>query len=114
MNVDINFIIGENIRVLRKQLGLSQEKLAEYSHLSTNFISRLEHTNHQNISIQKLDQIAHALNTSISQLLTGDNSKNQASELPPNVNYLIKRLESMDAEKANRIAKHFSDILDEI
>lgn len=88
--------------------------MAEYSHLSTNFISRLEHTNHQNISIQKLDQIAHALNTSISQLLTGDNSKNQASELPPNVNYLIKRLESMDAEKANRIAKHFSDILDEI
>ncbi|TGD17455.1 helix-turn-helix domain-containing protein [Levilactobacillus suantsaiihabitans] len=51
VTVDINSIIGENIRTKRKILGLSQERLAEYSHLSTNFISRLEYTSNQNISI---------------------------------------------------------------
>jgi len=112
--MDINFIIGENIRARRKHLGLSQEKLAEYSHLSTNFISRLEHTNHQNISVQKLNQIAQTLDTDISQLLKSTDVENVTPELPPNVNYLIKQFENMNPVKANKIAKYFSDILNEI
>ncbi|AYM04092.1 XRE family transcriptional regulator [Levilactobacillus brevis] len=110
----MNFVIGENIRARRKQLGLSQEKLAEYSHLSTNFISRLEHTNHQNISIQKLNQNAHALDTDVSQLLTNTSTEQDSASLPPNVNYLLKQLGNMNPSKANRFAKHFSDILNEI
>ena len=44
---------------------MTQEDLAEFSSLSVNFISKIERTGNQNISIQKLDAIAKALQTSV-------------------------------------------------
>ena len=52
--------IGSAIRKQRHRAGLTQEKLAEYSGLSVNFISKIERTEGQNISFQKLGNIADA------------------------------------------------------
>ena len=60
----MNINLGEEISRRRREQKLTQEDLAELSDLSVNFISRLERTKDQNISIQKLDSIARALNTS--------------------------------------------------
>src|SRR5699024_12883144 len=43
--------------------------LAEFSSLSVNFISKIKRTDNQNISIQKLDAIAKALQTSVITLI---------------------------------------------
>ena len=48
---------------------MTQEDLAEFSSLSVNFISKIERTGNQNISIQKLDAIAKALQTSVITLI---------------------------------------------
>lgn len=55
--------LGKEISRRRREQKLTQEDLSELSDLSVNFISRLERTKNQNISIQKLDSIARALNT---------------------------------------------------
>ena len=48
---------------------MTQEDLAEFSSLSVNFISKIKRTGNQNISIQKLDAIAKALQTSLITLI---------------------------------------------
>ncbi|MHA5136764.1 helix-turn-helix transcriptional regulator [Oenococcus oeni] len=53
--------IGSNIRKIRKEEVLTQEKLAELSGLSINFIYRIERSNDQNISVKNLIMIAKAL-----------------------------------------------------
>lgn len=68
------FKIGSNIRRKRKEANLTQEKLAELSGLSVNFISRIERTDDQNISISKLNSIALALESDIITLLSPENS----------------------------------------
>ena len=57
----MNINLGEEISRRRREQKLTQEDLAELSDLSVNFISRLERTKDQNISIQNLDSIARAL-----------------------------------------------------
>ena len=63
--------IGENIRAFRRSLGITQEKLAEESGLSVNFISRLERTSDQNVSIKTLNKIANAMQISRAGMATG-------------------------------------------
>ena len=53
----MNINLGEEISRRRREQKLTQEDLAELSDLSVNFISRLERTKDQNISIQKLDRL---------------------------------------------------------
>ncbi|GEN48636.1 helix-turn-helix domain-containing protein [Ligilactobacillus pobuzihii] len=113
--MNINILIGTNIRNRRLSLGLSQEKLAEYSDLSTNFISKLEHSSEQNISINKLEQISKALNTDITSLVSPKNQNNNNNlTFSPNINLLLKQLDHLEPEKAERLAKYFSNIIDEL
>lgn len=117
--MNINLIIGNNIRERRTQLGLSQEKLAEFSNLSVNFISKLERTNGQNISIQNLYQIAYALQTDVNSLLaqTGSEYQEPKSEetiSTPNIQLLTRQLQLMEPQQAERLAKNFLQILAEI
>jgi len=62
--------LGENLRTLRKQSGLSQEKLAEKADLHHNFIGDVER-GEENISIDALMRIAQALNVQVSDLVRG-------------------------------------------
>ena len=61
--------LGAAIKKGRRSLRMTQEDLAEFSSLSVNFISKTKRTGNQNISIQKLDAIAKALQTSVITLI---------------------------------------------
>lgn len=61
--------LGAAIKKGRRSLRMTQEDLAEFSSLSVNFISNIKRTGNQNISIQKLDAIAKALQTSVITLI---------------------------------------------
>jgi len=63
-------ILGENIRVARKQCGLSQEKLAEKADLNTTYISDVER-GEENISVDALVRIANALKVPLADLMRG-------------------------------------------
>lgn len=102
--------IGSAIRKQRHRAGLTQEKLAEYSGLSVNFISKIERTEGQNISFQKLGNIADALGVDIADFFTEKDTSSE-NEMPPYTAMLFRQLKKLDYEDANKISKYFSQIL---
>lgn len=101
--MDKKYNIGTHIRDRRKFLGMSQEKLAELSKLSVNYISRLELAKDTNLSINALIAISTALDVNVSELLLTDAQK--STELPYYLKRLIDELLTFDADEANEISE---------
>lgn len=58
--MDIVRVFGDNVRMYRKQRGLSQEKLAEISGLHRTYISAIE-CHRRSIALENIQRIADAL-----------------------------------------------------
>ena len=110
--------LGTVIKNRRKSLRMTQEDLAEFSSLSVNFISKIERTSNQNISIQKLDAIAKALQTSASTLID-ESSKAPESQTFVNslgdnrvfLNKLTNDMKKLPIEQEEALAKSFITII---
>ncbi|MBR0100637.1 MAG: helix-turn-helix transcriptional regulator [Treponema sp.] len=61
-------VVGENIRRLRKDRGLSQEELSENSNITPGYLSDIEN-NKRSVSLDTLVAIANALSVFPSELL---------------------------------------------
>jgi Predicted transcription factor, homolog of eukaryotic MBF1 len=59
--------VGERIRRLRKERGLSQEELAERSGLHTNYVGQVER-GEKNLTLETLEKIVSGLDISLEQL----------------------------------------------
>lgn len=68
---DILQRFGEKVRSYRKNLGISQERLAEISGLHRTYIGSIER-GEQNISLKNIVKVAHALGISPAALLQED------------------------------------------
>ena len=65
-DTDLYLVIGANIKHYRKQAKLTQVQLAERSHISISYLSKIEATGcSKNISISVLNQIANVLDVEI-------------------------------------------------
>lgn len=91
--------IGKLIRQRRKALNMTIEELAEQSKSSTSLISLIERGRLDNIKIQKLNDIARALNLTIEDLF-------QIPELQdPAVLDLINYLTSLPPDQRHEVAE---------
>ncbi len=61
--------ITKNLRKLRKDKGLSQEKLARLADVSNNTIIKIEAGKNQNPTLDTLKKIAKALEVSVDELI---------------------------------------------
>ncbi|GEP19833.1 helix-turn-helix domain-containing protein [Pediococcus argentinicus] len=104
-----NSNIGSRIKLIRTTLGMTQEELAELSGLSVNYLSRIERTNNQNITIQKLVSIADSLGVSIMDLIGNDSDVNNRPEY---LKVLIKQLNKLDNEDAEQLSHSFLKIVE--
>lgn len=59
--------VGERIRRLRKEKGLSQEQLAERSGLHTNYVGQVER-GEKNLTLETLEKIVSGLDVSLEEL----------------------------------------------
>lgn len=119
----VNINLGEEISRRRREQKLTQEDLAELSDLSVNFISRVERTKDQNISIQKLDSIAKALalNTTTPDII---NNAYRAKKIKPEkihdnntpvfMKKVINELRKLPEPKAERVCKSLITLLKEM
>ncbi|MCL2801207.1 MAG: helix-turn-helix domain-containing protein [Treponema sp.] len=80
-------LLAQNIKVLRKDLGFSQEKLAEITELSTQTISDIEGCRTW-VSDKTLEKLAKVLNVDIFQLFVPINEDNTDES----TSFLYKRL----------------------
>ena len=69
-------VVGENIRRLRKERGLSQEELSEDSNITPGYLSDVEN-NKKSVSLETLVSIANALQVSPSELLRSNCCKDE-------------------------------------
>ncbi len=112
--------LGSEIRKRRIKLNLTQEDLAELSNISVNFLSQLERTNNQNISIKKIESIATALNTNTPELISAayknqldnniENNKSKSYFLDK-LNIAIKKLPEKEAEE---VSKHLFYVINDL
>jgi len=62
-------IIGKNIKKLREQKGISQDRLSELADISSNTVAKLELDDSPNPTIETLQKIAKALNVRVDDLI---------------------------------------------
>lgn len=59
--------LGERIRFIRKEQGLSQEVLAERAGLHTNYLGAVER-GEKNVTVESLEKISHGLGVTLDEL----------------------------------------------
>ena len=109
-----NLKIGQKIQTRRKQLKITQEELAELSNSSTTFVSQLETGYRENITINKLSDIADALGLTLTSLINYQiddkvaiRSELSAIENPnylPNTVKLTNKLLQMNRKRAEEVS----------
>ena len=67
--MDTRKTIGWNVRLLRVERGLSQERLALEADIDRSYIGRIERGS-ENVTVAALDAIAAALSVPVSRLFT--------------------------------------------
>ena len=99
-------LLGEKIKQLRKQRGMSLTELAEKANVSKSYLSTIERDIQKNPSIQFLEKIAEVFGISILDLIR-DTDEETVQPLDQDWLDLIK--EAMDAGIDKKTFKEFLD-----
>ncbi len=106
-NADLSLrkILSQNIRIFRKNLHLTQERLAENADISLPYLSDIEHCKTW-VSDKTLLKLSKALNTTPSELLN--------ENIPPvEIHLKENSIADLLLEQKKQISKAVSDICDE-
>jgi len=72
--------VGQRVKQRRRELGLSQDALAQRAGISKSFLSDLE-TGKRSLGAETLLDLARAMGLSLDYLMTGKESRNQKPEV---------------------------------
>ncbi len=100
--------IGRNIRKYRKQQGFTQERLAEVSNLSTNYLGAIER-GEKTLTLKTLIGIVDALDIT-ADLLLCDSIKN-GYQIKSSM--ITEKLEKLSPSERNKILKMIDIMLEE-
>lgn len=82
--------LGNRIRFLRKEKGMSQEQLGELSGLHTNYVGQVER-GEKNVTVESLEKICRGLGVSMEDLFRHIDPSPQPDELRQLVDLLTER-----------------------
>lgn len=102
--------VGERVKDVRENKGLTQEQLSQASGVSKSFLSEIEN-NKTNPGGQTLLQIANALGASVDYLLEGKSSESQSKEsvvIPPTLSRLAEKLNLSYSQTIELLEAHNS------
>jgi len=100
--------VGERISGLRKNLGLTQEKLAEQADISVQFLVQIEHGK-KTMKIGTLRKLCSALSVSSDYIINGTESSLCSAE----INSLLSPLSDSERSKAIKMLAAFTKIIKE-
>lgn len=103
-NSRVKLIIGDRIRLIRKQKRLTQKGLAELAELNEKYISRLEH-GEENTTLDTLLKITSAMGITLEELFKGVQHAKDESGL------LINQIISILQTKTEEDQKFFFDMI---
>jgi len=103
--------VGDRVREVREDRGMTQDRLAEVSHVSKGFLSDVEN-NKRNIGSEYLLRIANALGTSVDYLLKGESTTAPVSRepvvIPPGLSEAAHQLDLSYSETIELLNAHHS------
>ncbi len=97
MTKNIEKLIGAQIARVRKERGMTQERLAAYVNVATETISRLE----RGVSMPSLitlEKISHALHSPLKDLFDFEYTESKGNTFEKEINKLIAFLKTRDAD----------------
>lgn len=103
--------VGSRIRSARKNLGLSQEQLAESCNLSVSFMGHIERGSRK-MSLETLVALCEALNVSADYLLMDDMPENDM--VLQDILFEVKKKGSFHYSKLITIIKALAEIIEKI
>lgn len=98
--------VGERISKLRKNLGLTQEKLAEQADISIQFLVQIEHGK-RTMKIGTLRKLCSVLSVSADYIINGT----ECSPCSEEVNSILASLSDTERDKAVKMLAAFTKIL---
>lgn len=104
--------LGKKIRSLRRQQKITQERLAEMSGMTVNYLSKIERGSVSNISAEKLSKIAATLNVSMDELFNDNADNPSKTQNRPNQHILQVMLKKLPPEEAEKFCKFFIEAID--
>lgn len=101
---EINYeLIGQKMKKLRKEQGITQEKIAEDLNTTVSFVSNIEN-NHTKINLRVLSYYSKLLNVSVDYFLGNDNP-HEISHLDREIIRLLNDFFPEEKQKFIRILK---------
>lgn len=94
--------LGEKIRLLRKEKGLTLDELAARAESSKSYIWELENRTPPSPSAQKLAKVAEALGVTLSFFLDGENAVSQDDAVDA---HFFRKYQKMDAPTKEKVRK---------
>ncbi|MEK4510136.1 helix-turn-helix domain-containing protein [Paenibacillus sp. FSL K6-2524] len=104
-------LIGERIRDLRKERGLSQEQLGELANLHYTYIGGVERAE-KNISVLNLAKISDALNVGVYDLFTYTRLSRQTTDKSDDVEQILNLLLSLTPSNVRKAKNILSEMFD--
>lgn len=101
-------ILGARVSKLRKNLGLTQEKLAEQAGISIQFLVDIEH-GRKTMKIGTLRKLCSALSVSADYLINGSETLSCSEEIKS----LLATLSDVEKDKAVKMLAAFVEIIKE-
>lgn len=80
LSKDNNEILGNNLRSIRKEMGLSQDAVAEMAGVTTTYLAQIEQ-GVKSPSLETLIRIAQKMPTSIDRMVFGDQTNTMQANL---------------------------------
>ena len=105
---DIRLVLAQNIKARRKELGITQMKLAELAEISEPYMNDIERCQTW-ISDKTLAKLAKALHMGVSELFEGHIEQKQTDKKEIYKIFLAKK-----AHLTEYIAKYLDEVYDEI
>ena len=113
--MDYKAKIGENIRGIRKKLGLTIETLAEKTELSHNFVGNIER-GYGNASVYTLIKLMKALGCSANDVFKGviDTQDNLNSNNSVYIKNIIKEMSELDESQQKSLYQIFEIYINDL
>jgi len=112
MTDDILALVGGRIRSLRKERGMSQEKLGEKGGFHYSYIGQIER-GEKNISLLNLAKIAEALDVSLSQLFAHIDGEEKLTESEEDLQEIVSTLRYHRPDQVRMVRNVVREILGE-
>ena len=104
MSFNINKLIGERIKIIRKSKKFTREKLSELTGLSVDFLGRVER-GERSLSIPSLLNISESLSIRVSEIIEINLKESNKDSIIFNIDNYLKKAQPQDLEKLLVICK---------